>query len=192
MELEGIVIRTTPSREADLVVQLMTKDAGKVALLAKYARKSKRRFSGSFDLFDHGIFAVTQGKGSLALVQSFTQRNCFKALRENLGKMTAATVVCECFDHLIKESVTEGSTALFQTLQLGLQAIEESEDLKLCFRATFLAIGNLLNLCGYLDQDSIGKPSAKNLLKLLDHLERCSERELKSKSALVPQIQSLR
>ncbi len=49
IESEAIVLRTYPLREADLLVTLFTRVAGKVKGVARSAKKSKRRFGGALE-----------------------------------------------------------------------------------------------------------------------------------------------
>jgi DNA repair protein RecO (recombination protein O) len=46
----GVVLKTTPLRESDLLVVLYTRTHGRVAAVARGARKSQRRFSGALQL----------------------------------------------------------------------------------------------------------------------------------------------
>ncbi|MDX2094301.1 MAG: DNA repair protein RecO [Kofleriaceae bacterium] len=46
----GVVLRTTPLRESDLVVQLFTDVHGRVSAVARGARRSKVRFAGALSL----------------------------------------------------------------------------------------------------------------------------------------------
>lgn len=46
----GVVLRTTPLRESDLVVQLYTEAHGRVSAVARGARRSKVRFAGALSL----------------------------------------------------------------------------------------------------------------------------------------------
>ncbi len=48
-ETEAIVLRTSPMREADLLVTLFTRMEGKVKGVARSAKKSKRRFGGALE-----------------------------------------------------------------------------------------------------------------------------------------------
>src|SRR5579864_2357931 len=48
-ESEGIVLRTYPFREADLLVTVFTRAEGKVTGVARAAKKSKRRFGGALE-----------------------------------------------------------------------------------------------------------------------------------------------
>lgn len=46
----GVVLKTTPLRESDLLVTLYTRTHGRVAAVARGARKSQRRFAGALQL----------------------------------------------------------------------------------------------------------------------------------------------
>jgi DNA repair protein RecO (recombination protein O) len=46
----GIVVKTTPVREADLVVALYTQSHGRISGIARGARSSRRRFAGALQL----------------------------------------------------------------------------------------------------------------------------------------------
>ena len=49
-DARGIVVKTTPVRESDLVVQLYTDAHGKLSGIARGARSSRRRFAGALQL----------------------------------------------------------------------------------------------------------------------------------------------
>jgi DNA repair protein RecO (recombination protein O) len=46
---EGIVLRTWPFHEADLLISLFTRDQGKVKGVARHAMRSRRRFGGALE-----------------------------------------------------------------------------------------------------------------------------------------------
>lgn len=50
---EAIVLRTWPFHEADLLVSLFTRDAGKVKGVARHAMKSRKRFGGALEPATH-------------------------------------------------------------------------------------------------------------------------------------------
>lgn len=45
----GVVLRSTPVGESDLVVQLFTRDRGRLSAVARGARRSRRRFGGGLE-----------------------------------------------------------------------------------------------------------------------------------------------
>jgi DNA repair protein RecO (recombination protein O) len=54
----GVVLKTTPLRESDLLVVLYTQAHGRVAAVARGARKSQRRFSGALQLLVLGRYQL--------------------------------------------------------------------------------------------------------------------------------------
>ena len=53
-DVEALLLRRTDYGESDLIVTVLTDSLGKIALLARGARKSQRRFGGSLQPF-HGL-----------------------------------------------------------------------------------------------------------------------------------------
>lgn len=54
----GVVLRTTPLRESDLLVTLYTEAHGKIAAVARGARRSQRRFAGALSLLVLGRYQL--------------------------------------------------------------------------------------------------------------------------------------
>jgi DNA repair protein RecO (recombination protein O) len=54
----GVVLKTTPLRESDLLVALYTATHGRVAAVARGARKSQRRFAGALQLLVLGRYQL--------------------------------------------------------------------------------------------------------------------------------------
>lgn len=192
MSFEGIIIKLHPSGEADLVLRIVRAEGDKLAVLAKSARRSKRRFGSSFDLFDRGRFELNRGRGALPLVHSFIPGPAWRAVRTDLDRFVAASVLCESVDALLPEGVVPESDASYTTLVDGLQAIEEARDTKEALRALYLAAAHLLSLAGFLDEELAGSPSAHHLRRILDGIERASERPLSSRASLELTLEHLK
>src|SRR5215510_9121329 len=54
----GVVLKTTPLRESDLLVTLYTSTHGRIAAVARGARKSQRRFAGALQLLVLGRYQL--------------------------------------------------------------------------------------------------------------------------------------
>ncbi len=52
-QAEAVVLRTWPVHEADQIVSLLTRDAGKIKGVAKSAARSRRRFGGALEPMTH-------------------------------------------------------------------------------------------------------------------------------------------
>ncbi|MBX7137718.1 MAG: DNA repair protein RecO [Oligoflexia bacterium] len=187
---EGIVIRTFPSGESDLVLRILSSQEGKLSAIAKYARSSKRRFSTNLDLFDHGAFEIKRGRGSLAILQSFSPLPAWRGLREDLDKFALANLICESFDLLIKEGNPDGAE-FYEILALGLAALNESSDLKGALRASHLALASLLKVSGFHSDAETAQPSMKSFLRLMDWIERSAETPMKCRAVVEELLQRL-
>ena len=187
----GIVIRTYPSRESDLVLRIVSQSRPKLSLLAKQARKSSKKFGSGIDVFDHGIFESKQGKGSLPLVSSFSPAKGFRKIRQDIEKISAASTLCESFDLLLHEE-GEDDGEPYSILSLTLEAIDDSVDLKETLKAVFLGLGQILSVAGYGSKLSEEQPTAKRLVALLNLVEQSAERKLESKDALLGIMNGLR
>ncbi len=189
--VEAIIIRAYPSGESDLVLRLVSKSQGKLSVLAKHARKSKRRFGSRLDVFDRGIFEIKTGRGSLPVLENFSAIPAFRRLRDDLSRLTIASVICESFDLLLLEGA-EDSDHTYDLLSSSLEALDTSQTLQESLRLCHGVLGELLSRSGFLDLSTQPQPSAKSLFQLLQHLEHCSEREVQSKQSLMTVVESLR
>lgn len=54
----GVVLRTTPLRESDLLVVLLTAEHGRITAVARGGRKSQRRFAGALQLLVLGRYQL--------------------------------------------------------------------------------------------------------------------------------------
>jgi DNA repair protein RecO (recombination protein O) len=60
----GIILRTRPLTETSLIVHWLTPDLGRLATVAKGARRPKSPFRGKLDLFYRGEFSFARSKRS--------------------------------------------------------------------------------------------------------------------------------
>jgi DNA repair protein RecO (recombination protein O) len=78
VQTRALVARAVPFGEADAIVTLLTQDCGKVAAVARGARKANRRFQGTMDPFhrldvafeDRGAELVTLKEANLSRVRA--------------------------------------------------------------------------------------------------------------------------
>jgi DNA repair protein RecO (recombination protein O) len=61
----GVVLRTTPLRESDLLVVLYTDTHGRVSAVARGARRSQRRFAGALSLLVLAKYDLKRTRGEL-------------------------------------------------------------------------------------------------------------------------------
>ncbi len=86
----AFLLRLTPFKESDAVVELLTRQLGKISLMARGARRSRKRFGGALDylcLFDAEVVPPRSGMGRLNSVEL---RHCFDNIRNDVDRFTAA------------------------------------------------------------------------------------------------------
>ena len=110
----GLILRTRPLTETSLIVQWLTSDLGRIATVAKGARRPKSPFRGKLDLFYEAEFSFARSrKGELHNLCEVVLGDTHSTLRENLGWLQQASY----FTALV-EQTTETETPIPKVYQL--------------------------------------------------------------------------
>jgi DNA repair protein RecO (recombination protein O) len=92
----AIVLRTVDYGDADRVVTLLTRDAGKLSALARGARKSVRRFGAGLGLFGVGEATLSEKPGAeLSMLESFFGARGYPHLMADVAKVAHGSYACE-------------------------------------------------------------------------------------------------
>ena len=82
----GIILRTRPLTETSVIVHWLTPDLGRVATVAKGARRPKSAFHGKLDLFYQCDFSFSRSaRSELHTLREVVVRDTHEALRHELG-----------------------------------------------------------------------------------------------------------
>ncbi len=92
---DAFVLRLTPLGEADRVVQLLTRDRGRVSALARGARRSRKRFGAALDYFHRLEVRLRRGRGDLWRLDSVDLARRCTAPVGDLEAFAAASHVLE-------------------------------------------------------------------------------------------------
>ena len=88
----GLILRTRPLTETSLIVEWLTPDAGRIATVAKGARRPKSPFRGKLDLFYLADFSFVRSRRSeLHTLREVSLRETHAALRQELGYLRQAS-----------------------------------------------------------------------------------------------------
>lgn len=118
---EGIVLRTHKLGEADRIVSILTRQHGKVRAVAKGVRKTKSRFGARLEPSMHLQLLFYEGRGELQVVTQAETIDHFRAVRDDLDRLTRAVSMLEAADQLSLEG--ESNPALYQMLLGALRAL---------------------------------------------------------------------
>ncbi|KUP07228.1 DNA recombination protein RecO [Bacillus coahuilensis m2-6] len=122
---EGIVIRTTNYGESNKIVVVYSRELGKVAFMARGAKKPNSRFSGVSQAFTYAYFVFQKGKG-LGTLQQGDIITSFKGIKEDLFKTAYVTYISDLLDKGTEE--LKPNPFLFELYQTILSYIEEGYD----------------------------------------------------------------
>ncbi len=104
----GLILRTRPLTETSLIVLWLTPDFGRIATVAKGARRTKSPFAGKLDLFFLADFSFQRSRSSqLHALREVSVRETHPALRKELGWLQQASYCAALI-----EQTTETDTPL--------------------------------------------------------------------------------
>lgn len=163
----AVVLRAVAYGESDRIVTLLTEAYGKVAVMARGARKSKRRFAGALEPYALVEAEVALGKGGVGRLAQARVVRAFPGILAQLGRMTVAAAGLELLRETLGERDTPDERLLPTTIRFFELAEQRStEALRIAFTMRVLALQGLsphLSRCG-----RCGKPAPSGAAALFD------------------------
>ena len=102
---ESIVLRKTNFSDSSLIVQLFTKEYGKMSAIIKGARSAKSKIGSKIDLLNHTeVIFYKKDNRDMQLLTQATLINHFSNIKEDLDKIKYASAVCELLQRLIPDN----------------------------------------------------------------------------------------
>jgi DNA repair protein RecO (recombination protein O) len=117
----GIVLRTHKLGEADRIITFMTERHGKVRAVAKGVRKTKSKFGARLEPTSHVALQLYEGR-ELDIVTQAESVDHFKAIREDLDRLSHAVTMLEATDQLSLER--EPNPDLYRMLLGALRSVD--------------------------------------------------------------------
>lgn len=139
---EAIVLRSIVYGEADRILTLFTREAGKVSAIAKGVRKTTSRLRGAVQLFSHTRLVLYSGR-SLDTVSQGEAEDEFSYLERDLECFATASYCAELVSRLTPER--EPQPKVFFLMLSVLRALKQG-DTELTARVFEL---KLLDILGY-------------------------------------------
>ena len=140
----GIVLRETETKETDKILTVLTPDLGKIALIARGARRKNSRIAAASQLLAYAELTVYK-RGNWYMLDEASTKELFRGVREDFVLLSLASYFAE-----LTEAVTEEGEDGREILPLLLNALYALGTLKkepLQVKAAFEL--RLLALCGF-------------------------------------------
>jgi len=110
----GLILRTRPLTETSLIIHWLTPDWGRLATVARGARRPKSPFAGKLDLFYAADFSFSRSRHSeLHTLREASLRETHGAIREDILKLQQAGYAAAFL-----EQATETETPLPEVFEL--------------------------------------------------------------------------
>jgi DNA repair protein RecO (recombination protein O) len=122
---QALVLRRSDFGEADRLLTLLTRQAGKLRALAKGSRRPTSRHSGNLELFVHVELLLARGR-ELDIVTQSQLVEPFRNLREDLTATSHAYYFAEVADALLESG--DSAAGPFEILLRAFQALEAGRD----------------------------------------------------------------
>ncbi|HET6680090.1 MAG TPA: DNA repair protein RecO [Gemmatimonadaceae bacterium] len=122
---DAVVLHAFDYLETSRILRLATREAGVQSVIARGARRSRKRFGSALDLFAEGVAHIDVRPGrELQTLSSFDVTRSRVAMAADLDRFTAATMIAELVLRFARDDTHE---ALYETLTATLDAIGDCE-----------------------------------------------------------------
>ena len=177
----GLILRTRPLTETSLIVHWLTPELGRVATVAKGARRPKSPFAGKLDLFYAADFSFSRSRSSdLHNLREVKLHGTHGAIREDILKLQQAGYAAACI-----ELATEAETPMPEIFDLVRGFLKQLCEQKPLPQNIFALELKLLRELG-LEPDFAGTrltPGAKKIVQTLLKCDRTNSSRLKLSAA---------
>jgi DNA repair protein RecO (recombination protein O) len=122
---EALILRIVDYGESDRICHLLIPDGGRQSAIARSARRSVRRFSGTLDLFNHLDVQIDRRRpGAMARLEQARLIETFTPLRTDSTRFALGCYLLELLGRLAPEGGTRADTRrLFHFALAALRAI---------------------------------------------------------------------
>lgn len=142
---DAILLRKIEYGDHDLIITFLTRDKGKISVMAKNAKKSVRRFSGAMDLFSVNhiqcAFPKKNKDAMINLCQTVLE-NGFSQIRYNVVNTAYASYWTEIVTQWLEEGKAQPD--IFELLHTALEMVDHgfirTEVISLLFQIRFMRL----------------------------------------------------
>ncbi len=139
----AIMLRRMDLGDYDILVTFLTTDRGKVSAVAKYAKKSVKRFAGMLELFSVLQVVCKSGRGKgLPVLQEAALLQPFYKIRYDIQKTAYASYWSELINNWVEEG--QENMDLFRLLQHVLGELDRGivgdSELSILFQIRFMTL----------------------------------------------------
>ncbi|MGD9013393.1 MAG: DNA repair protein RecO [Desulfobacterales bacterium] len=119
----AILLRRLDYGDFDLILTFLSLQRGKISLIAKSAKKSKKRFAGVLELFSLIDIVVSTGKRrGLPILQEAALKSAYSTIRNDIQKTAYASYWCELLHNWLEDNQKQAQ--LYYLLKYALDQLD--------------------------------------------------------------------
>ena len=123
MRTQALVLRSVDFGESDRVLHLLVPESGRLPVIAKGARRSVKRFSGTLDYFNYLAVQIDRRRSTvMARLDQATLIRTYSSLRSDPKRFALGCYLLELLDRLAPEGA--GRAEARQLFELALASLE--------------------------------------------------------------------
>jgi DNA repair protein RecO (recombination protein O) len=142
----GITLRRIAYGDHDVILTLFSKDRGKMAVIAKSAKKSRKRFSGLLELFSElSVTCHRSRRGGMPVLQEASLVQPFANIRGDIQRTATASYWVELVNDWLQDH--ECQTGLYELLMFALSRLDAGlrppMEISILFQMRFLELSGM-------------------------------------------------
>lgn len=151
-KVEGIILLERNYSDSSKILEIITKEHGKISVLAKGARKIKSKLHAGTNKFIHGFFHIYYKEDKLSTLIEVDIISSLPNVRKDIYKSSYVAYITDLLKQTIKEECNEG---LFDLYLSVINKIEEGYDEAVLANIFELRILEILGVALVLDECAI-------------------------------------
>lgn len=147
VDAEGIVTRETKYGDTSRILTIITKELGRISVLARSVRKGESGLLAATGLFSHSRFILFKsGSSALYKLNEGEQLTSFAALRDSLEGMAFASYFCDVTNLVVQEDSPDVAQTelLLRCLYMLCREGTDPEKIKAAFEFRTLTLAGLM------------------------------------------------
>jgi DNA repair protein RecO (recombination protein O) len=172
----GFILRAIKFRESDLILTVLSRDYGKISLIAKGARRTESKFGAALDLLTLSELVFYDAE-NLKLLKEASILEDYRALKGDYDRLTLALQTAHLLNQLIEEHHPD--RAVFEFFKDFLEALGSLRDLDLAALAVKLKLMRALGIAPRMSSCARRGPGCVWAVRLRQPLAGEDERQAK-------------
>lgn len=144
IKTQAIVLSRTDYQEADRIINFLTSDQGRVALMARGVRKPKSKLASGIELFSVSSISYIKGRGEIGTLTSARAEETYGNIIHDINRVQCGYNMIKLLSSSIEEHAEEN---YFKALHYALRALD-NDSIDADFIEAWLS-AQLLNISGH-------------------------------------------